>query len=315
MATVLTRESEYWGKLEAHSGKLQNQWNDLSADRKIKGLPWPSIDFDDLGRVCADRQKHVLQLMAIDSCVLALHQRSPEYPDFAGQFLHSVGEALFEAMYANDATTVETLFKPFFISTLLQFNYLRPKSNVLDWRATTEVKVAVAPLLDLMDLSGYAYFYSEFHNNPAIRDAMENCWNDYFDGKLQNTTPMPMDFWGAAVSISEGAFELAHRSVLRNRWQQMATVRCRSLGRVNGFEGSGYFDDDAVVQHSSALVRLFAASRASFHDGIDVFILNFVRRRPDGAEVVFGGRRQNLQETLDWEAERYEEKKNEDKDI
>ena len=93
-AVMMLRESEYWNKLDYHTNTLNQLWNDLNSDRRIEGLPWSSLNTDELTKNRGQREKELLKLMADENVLLSLIPRSESYPDFAGQFLHTVGEAL-----------------------------------------------------------------------------------------------------------------------------------------------------------------------------------------------------------------------------
>lgn len=68
---------------------------------------------------------------------------------------------------------------------------------------------------------------------------------------------------------------------------------------------------DTIVQHESPLVRMFAPSWPDlFHDGIDIFISQYIRQRRDGKELDFGRRRgKEFDNSIAAEIARYEQAK------
>jgi hypothetical protein len=155
-ATIINRETEYWAKVEYQFYRLRQHWNELSADRRIDDLPWPKIDFKLLEDSKTRRSNFLLKLMAEEATRLGAVTRPNSYPDFAGQFLHAVGEKLLASLIGNDADMVDESFGYFFASSLMQYDQLRAKANFDDWRGLAAIKVAIAPILDLMSLSGYS---------------------------------------------------------------------------------------------------------------------------------------------------------------
>lgn len=296
-ATTLTRESEYWSKLDAHFGRFRERWTDLGADRRIDGLTWPNLDFDNLDSLRKERKKRLLQMMSHDATTLSLGTRPETYPDFAGQFLHTVGEALFVAMEENDAATLEQLFPDFFNSSLLQFNHLLSTGELPEWQATIAMKIAVSPVLDLMDLTGYSIFFSEFYGNSKLDEQVRIIWNSYLDSKLKEGKPI-LQVLKAAVELTESAFELAHRSMIRGHWSQEVSHKLQELERKQ-VRMRGSIITKAVVLHKSALVRVFARDEfGSMYDGIDIFIENVVRKRSDGADIKFSGLRASFNDSI-----------------
>ena len=144
-AVIVSRELEYWDKFDHHRDTLNNFWSDLNSDRRIAGIPWPSLDFMEIVEKCRHRHKELLKLMSEENLLLSLISRPESYPDFAGQFLHTVGEALFVAMVENDCELVETLFGHYFGCSLLQFDKLRSEESGTDWQNLNNLKIAAAP--------------------------------------------------------------------------------------------------------------------------------------------------------------------------
>ena len=289
-AIIISTELEYWNKLNHHANTLDHLWNDLNSDRRIEDLPWPSLDIDNLVEKRKQREKELLTLMSAKNILLSLISRPESYPDFAGQFLHTVGEAILTAMCKNDCDMVETLFTGYFYGSTLQFEQQKPKEAKFDRQSQIDLKIAVAPLLDLIDISGYVYLLSEYHDTPCLKEAVVKVWDEYLD---QDLTQLQLRFLAIAISYTESTFEIAHRSVNRTRWQQMIQQLLRNLERQEVPPGPGirrtYSPPETVAIHKSPLVRIFARSdNFLFYDGIDIFIAKYVRQREDGKNLDFG---------------------------
>jgi hypothetical protein len=299
-ATILSRETEYWSKVDYQLWRLRDRWTDLNAEKRIKNLPWPKLDFDQLDESRSQRMKRLLQLMSAHSTALSCAARPDSYPDFAGRFLHTAGEALLTAMCDNDADTVNLIFPDFFQSSLLQFNRIRAKAAESDWRMDFAVKVAVAPVLDLMDLSGYSILLSELHGNTSISSTIVNSWNDYLDSRSNTEVRSKTSFLASAIALTESGFEIAHRSLIRTGWKQKVSHRLQQLERRTAAGGRGSFiSSQRIVVHESPLVRIYGRDESGlFHDGIDIFILRILRAREDGKDLQFSYRRRELGEEL-----------------
>jgi hypothetical protein len=79
---------------------------------------------------------------------------------------------------------------------LLKFENLRPKTGSTDWRAQQEFKIAAAPLLDLMELSGYARLLADFHKNPDLWTEITRTWDGYLSNKH---TSQVINLFAAAI--------------------------------------------------------------------------------------------------------------------
>jgi hypothetical protein len=141
-----------------------------------------------------------------------------------------------------------------------------------------------------MDISGYAYLLSEYHDIPCLKAAVVKVWDEYLD---QDSAQPRLEFFAAAVLLTESAFEMAHRSVNRTRWKQMIQQLLRDLDRQEVPPGPGirhtYSPPETIAIHKSPLVRIFATNDdLSFYDGIDIFLAKYVRQRDDGKNLDFG---------------------------
>ena len=303
-ALILSEESEYWNKLDHRMNILSQFWDDLNLDRRIEGIPWPNLDFDELIEKRRQRHKELLKLMSEQNLLLSLISRPESYPDFGGQFLHTVGEALFIAMCENDSEMVEALFKRYFGGSLLQFDRLRFKQIGTDQQSLNNLKIAAAPLLDLMDMSGYVYLLSDYHDDHLLKEPIVKAWDKYFNEEQENQRLQSL---AAAVSLSESGFEIEHRGINRTRWKQMIQ---RRLSDVERQEIPPYptqiiqTEPDTIPVHNSPLVRIFARDFDFLsYDGIDIFLAKYIRQYENGGNLDFGWRRnrRNLEEDINRE--------------
>ena len=295
-ATILSEESQYWNKLDHHTNILSQFWDDLNSDRRIEGIPWPSLGTDELTETRRQRGRELLELMSKENLLLSLISRPESYPDFAGQFLHTIGEALLSAMYENDYDTVEVLFKGYFNGSLLQFEQIRSEEGASDSQRQADLKIAVAPLLDLIDISGYVYLLSDYHAAPRLKEPIMKPWNEYL---AQDLAESRLQFLALTVSISESVFGAGPRDINRTRWKQMIERLMANVERQEIPPDPNRIiippEPDTVPVHESALVRIFAGRSQPFpympYDGIDIFITKYVHQREDGENLDFGWRR------------------------
>lgn len=297
-AAIMSREWEYWHKVENQMEIWPEKWSDLSGTRRIEGLPWSELDVNRLRSDGKKRQHELLTLMSQQGMLLALLSRPEGYPDYAGQFLHTAGEVALDALLTNNGGLLVSIFEPYLHGCLLRFDSLRPKGANTDWRAQQDFKVAAAALLDVMDVSGYAKLLSEFHGNNALWEIVTKAWDAYL---ARNREQSPLSLLAVAIAFTEAGFEIPHRAVLRTTWQQKIDRQLASVPRHDVFH-RGSLSSETAIDHDSALVRVFAQERySSFHDGIDVFIAFYLRSVEGGGGLDFGARRRDLRESIERE--------------
>jgi len=295
-ASIISREWEYWHKISDQIRIWPAKWDNLSGDRRVDGLPWPGSNIETLKADSDNRQKELLKLMSQQNVLLALWPRPEGYPDFSGQFLHTSGEVTFKALLENDIDTLKGVFRPYLYGCLLRFDSLRPKSASTDWRDQQEFKIAAAAILDVMDISGYARLLADYHGNISLWDEIKTIWDDYL--AQENETPRAPLLAGSII-FTDSAFEIPHRGILRTSWQLEIKRRLRDVPRhEEHYRGS--FTSHSVVDHESALVRIFARGRSmGFHDGIDIFIEYYLRHLDSVKDFDFGRKRSDLRNSID----------------
>jgi len=304
-AAIISREWEYWNKADRHLQRFEQYWDEVNSELKIEGLDWPKISFQELIEKTEARNSELLKHMASESILLTLTERPEEFPDYGGQFLHGAGEALLEALCAGDLSRVKALFKQYFLGCAMQFDKLRPKEDVQAWKAQMDMKVASAPLFDLMELSGYARLFSDYHANPLLWEEVSNEWEAFFNEKGDGEREKML---AAIISVAESGFGIAHRGILRTGWQRIVEQKLHDVPRKERYSQGRVIGSYTTVIHESALVRKYAdESMGSFYDGIDIFITYCLRTRPCGDELDLGRRRRDLRKDLARDQKKYEQ--------
>ncbi|MDE0017294.1 MAG: hypothetical protein OXU51_14010 [Candidatus Poribacteria bacterium] len=259
------------------------------------------LNVDELKEKSTQRKIELLKLMSEENILLSHISRPESYPDFSGHFLDTVGEALLIAMYRNDCNMVKMLFKNYFSASFLQFQRLKPKEVESNWQSHGDLKTAFTPLLELMDISGYAYLLSDYHETPGLTEPIIEAWDEYFN---QDQIEASLQFLANAVSLSGAVFVMAPRDTNRIRWKQIISQRLSDVEREEIPPDPNRITVDPEPRtapiHQSPLVRIFARhpSYLQSYDGIDIFIAMYIRQREDGENLDFGRRRRDLREEI-----------------
>jgi hypothetical protein len=298
VGAIMSREWEFWHKVDHQMEIWPNKWSNLSDEKKIEGLPWSDFEFEKLEQASKERQSELLRLMSAQNLMLAFLKRPEGFPDYAGQFLHTSGEVLFEALLNNDQELLSNVFTMYLYGCIIHFDKLRPKSTSTDWRAQQHFKISVAPLLDLMELSGYARLMADYHGNKQLWQIITDTWDKYIEEKGENS---PLPLLSAAIALTEGAYEIPHRGVLRTSWHTRINHKLNDVPRHEVYSRH-YISSDVEIDHASPLIRIFASElHRSFHDGIDIFITIYLRTKEGADKLDFGWKRRDLQDSLDRE--------------
>ena len=293
-SAVMSSEWEFWHKIGPQLEIWKAKWNSMSGNLKIKGLPWAKFEGDTLKMASQQRQTELVKLISMQIMKVTTFKKPESFPDYAGQFLHIVGEQSFDALLENDDILLKDIFRSYFYGCTLQFESLKPTST--DWHYQHGLKIALAPLLDLIDISGYAKLMADYHGNDQLWKIVVDVWNEYFE----NNTPK-LSFFATAISFSTASLDISHRSVLRSSWK-MKINKWLSDIQHHKVKARGDVSPGSAIKHDSALVRTFTRERhGTMHDGIDIFINFYFRTKEGSEELDFGWKGQSLNAFLDEE--------------
>ena len=300
-AAIMSREWEYWHKVENQINLWEETWSNLGADRNIEGLEWPTFEFDKLIAECENRKTQLLELMSQQSLLLALLSRPKGFPDYAGQFLHTSGEVAFDALLNNKVELLKSVIEPYLHGCLLSFNNLHPKTANVDWWVQQELKIASAALLDVITISGYAKLLADYHGNDALWNEVTSTWDKYIAEKGERFL---ISLLFGAVTITEAPFEIPHRGILRSTWKQEINRELQNVPRHEEYH-QGSIGSYTVIDHDSALLCIFAQEDyGSLYDGIDVFFAFYLNKIDGAKDLNFGPKMRDLQESIEREEKR-----------
>jgi hypothetical protein len=269
-ATLLTTLLEYVSKLTVHCQVFENAYMVLSETKHIVGLQWKKFDPESARLSTEEAAIEITKNCSRLSCRLLAHERDDSIPDFAGHFLHATGEAVYAAIAGNQPKQLKELIGLYFIGCFLMFNKLRPDPEIPEFRVMPAIRIALAPLADLMDLTGYAKLFSELYGDPSIWTTVETIWNRHL-----NENPGEAE---KSIKIIETVFtfddlpmEQPHRSLLRMDWMMQAHRTFEKYLNID-FTNFRYERSRVNINHSSPLIKVYAkdASVSGF-SGIDIF--------------------------------------------
>ncbi|WP_152036572.1 hypothetical protein [Burkholderia pyrrocinia] len=291
-AATLSRQWEYWHKLAEQVAVWQGAWSEMSDNRKLTELPWAKFDIDSTRVKLGPMKSALLKAMSNLQTRLSPLERPPTYPDYAGQFLHLSGEALLQALLDGDTELLRDVFDRYFVGCLAEFGKLQ-SSEGPDWLVKQNLRIAAAPVLDLMDVSGYALLLSELHGNRALWSIVRSTWDRYF------AEPQRLAGIVALVNFVESGLGATSRDILRTRWQRLVEDKLEQLPRKPVEDKSWYMTNQTEAVHPSSLVRAMASRTSSLnYEGTDIFIGLYVARNPGAKNLQEHWQRSELSDEL-----------------
>jgi hypothetical protein len=285
-AAVLSRGLEVAWKLERHVVRWREAIEELRAEGARVDFKRPEWVWDDYDKKIRELRLGVLERLARAIPALALQERRDDVPDYFGYAVHRTGEACYDALANDDAKFFAKLFPAYFIGSL--FASERVKAEVGDLFPEQALTWIFEPVLDCLDLSGYAFLYSELHQNPKLWESCKSQWDKYFaqDGRER------LERLAAFSALQQSQYGLTPRSIMRTRWQMALERTLEQLPRDDEAESRHPFGH-RPVKHKSRIIRRIAPDEgmlgsALIRNASDVFISMFLSKREGAEGLDFG---------------------------
>lgn len=270
-SSILSREMEFVSKLKTHLSSILEEYENSTEERHLNDLPWPDLPgnkvYDSLENLKKDLTNKLVSVIE----KVSSKEKPLDYPDYTGQFINVLSEEVVDALTDNDEERFEYIFSSLFNAMYSKHLQLKPKPSTPKWKLESEVKTSAAPLIDLIDLSGYALLFSKFHQNIKFWDIVKNSWDKHFN----SYTKERLEYIAGHIFLTHSRFSLTDFGVKITDRKQTISRFLNQVDRIQIEKESHFLSHIEIPNHESSLVRVFVPNRMSMipsYDGIDIFI-------------------------------------------
>jgi hypothetical protein len=161
-------------------------------------------------------------------------------------------------------------------------------------RRSDAARVFNRPIEDLLSLSGYALIYSEL-DSKDFWSVAKLAWDQYFQGHVEPTKVS--QFLSTITSYRRTALTMTQRDLIRAAWHQDFERRMRDRGLARDLI-EPYPPEE---KHASPLIRALARGGHVFDEPQDVFLVEYIAKRPESSSLELTGSAEALSESLERE--------------
>lgn len=281
------RGLEICWKFERHVSTLKGVVDALNQRLINAEVKKPNWDFS--GIETRIRKIRDVLIQKLSSCLLPLASISHKdtLPDLFGQTYTTICQYCYDCMIDNRPHEFSVAFPPVFMSALHAHDRLR--TMLCDWRPEAALGISADPLLDIMELSGYAMIFSEVYATTEFQAICEDCWGSFIRKKSEPKTLLStlVGFY----ELRRSQFQMYPRDILRTNWQIQMNRKLLELGLIDEPYGMPYGGRRPVVGHTSSLIRALCMGRMEPHtSAAEVFIVAHLLKRPEGVDIMFNSR-------------------------
>ena len=149
-----------------------------------------------------------------------------------------------------------------------------------------ELSWLAEPLIDLINLSGYAYIYTEYHNNPEFWNECKRIWDAYLNG--QSEIPR-IHLLALLITHHKNQFAPPPREDLRDRWEFQLANTINAIPVKD--EGDGFCSQRKLDHPSQFMSNIAPFDRhmpfMTTH-ALEVFVAKYLVEHPGAAGLDFG---------------------------
>lgn len=279
------RALELINKVEAHQPHLKKLIEGLNITKNEKNLKWVNWDWQAIDNKLSQTKDKLM--MSLAKCLPALSpiDSGEDFPDLFGQTYSFICEDCYESMQVKNKVTFKNLFPLLFMASFSAYEKLRTKAT--DLLQQYAIAIVLEPLIDIMELSGYAKIYSELYDNPGIWDECVRVWNIHFDENKdsKNAVQHLIDLY----KYKKKLFGLTPRDIIRTKWKIGLLNTLSEMQLIYDPFSSGIpWKEDVTVKHKSPFIRALCRGRYEPHiSGTEVFIISYLLKRPESKDVEF----------------------------
>ena len=223
-------------------------------------------------------------------------ERQADIPDFAGGFLHQL-----PGRYSNlSLRGTRNYFKQYTRrSSKLLLTRRDPFSQKVQLDSQGLMQkgiVSVGPVLDLIELTGYAIIASELRQDQEMWDIARRNWDEYF-----RKNPPGMTFVAGVLQLADIPTLFAPGELIRTGWRAQVQQMLNNVPVEENMRGLSLFGLHVSrrVKHPSALIRALGPRFiGGLYRGIDVFAATYFADIPEVSETVKRLRANDLIESL-----------------
>lgn len=281
---LLAESVIYSSKIELENKLIQHHIPEIEITMESLGkvkktdFDWPKIKFDEVNASFESLSKDFHKKITDHTLALLQVTRPSDVPDFAGQFMAYTNENILCALLDGDITLAIELLSRHAICCYNKTQELFPElDNYNHPNSEAQIRSALTPILDLVEMLGLAIVIFEFRNEAENRRKIEDIWSAIVSASNNEN----LNQWMlGSTNLVLSSFYAEPRYEIKFLWRRRVE-ELLSTGSFETVERGGFGHMVNLPNHSSALINaLMPTNDIGLNDvnGTTVFILECLRK-------------------------------------
>lgn len=280
------RGLEMCNKMRVHLPVLENLVKEMGKYLINNKSAAPEWDWEEIRESIDNAHDKLIENLAECMPFISQIEYKEDFPDIFGQCYATLCQDCYQTLIMKKANKFIHIFPLLFRGALSAHEILRKKLK--DWEPESAAGITLEPLIDIMELSGYAKIYTELFNIPDIWNICKNTWDEYL--KSRSNSNEVMKYLITSYSYRKNLFQIFPRDILRTNWKMKFRNMLRELDLIDEMFSAQYPNRQKRDEnrHNSPLIRALCSRRHEpFNTATEVFIITYLLKRPDASGLEF----------------------------
>jgi hypothetical protein len=281
VVVAIQRAREACSKLEFHFQWVQGALKELQTLCRAFGeQDWASLDAEPIRDRVIALDDRMLRTLAAIAPSLPAAAPTGELPDDFGYACTTLGEGAFQALLTERRDVFADLFPPYLSISLAAHD--RVGKELVDRSLDTQLIYSADILLDVLDLSGYAYLDGATLGGNAW-SVVKAAWDAYLGSSRDPAAIIRV--LALKEEYRSQNFVMSARDLLRNSWQQRYERKMRSQGLMEEKWQSGWDRDAVTAEPIDPVAHAYVRRSGLSDDARDVFFVAYLLPRSEAKDI------------------------------
>lgn len=240
-AQTCMRGMEAYSKAISCVRQAEDTFSQLDEFKKEFGfhlinIQWAEPDWTEVAKRLREIHTKLLVLLSKTVYTLMHFPVSKQLPDMFGRTYSELAQGCFSSLLMEDEDAFNELFPAYFLASVFANQRILDKFS--DQEAWRYVPYAIDPVIDVMEISGYAYAFTELSSGNFWKN-VKKTWDRFLSIEDKDTRVKALE---SAVAYKEGAvlYRGTPRDLLRTSWQQKFEAKMREFGIEDDISNSHF---------------------------------------------------------------------------
>jgi hypothetical protein len=270
-------------KTNANLRHLRRLVAEIDSAKICTDFYWSQWDWQKFRNDIDNSHHNLIVLLAQCLPKLSILEQNRKLPDLLGESYSFVCRDFYKYLLSGNKEKFKGVFQYIFLGAISIQAQL--SKEVKGWKSDAGLTISFDPVIDLMEISGYALIFSELYGISEIWNECKTIWDKYFQS-TNNADELFTMLISCYTALKPG-IPMPPREIIRTGWHMKFNAKLHEMGLVYGIHSyEDPFSSEKRVSHDSPIIRALCSGRSEPPEKArDIFVLLYLKKRPEAEGV------------------------------